>query len=500
MSTVTESCGVSAADVLALEVGGVSKSFGGSRALNGVGLALRAGEVHGLLGENGSGKSTLIRVLAGYHAPDPGAKLAVAGRWARLPLRPGQARELGIAFVHQDLGLIPSLSVTENLRLGELAARRDWRVSWHHERLRAEAALGRFDVRLDPQLKVAELSPAERALLAIVRAAEDIRSSRVRPGVLVLDEPTVFLPELERRRLHALARGLAAEGAGVLFVSHDLDEVFELTDRVTVLRDGRAIETLATAGLEREALAELMTGKPLAVPTVRKRPPQSTEVSVAGLTGTFVRDLSFEVDAGEVLGLTGLLGSGFDEVPYLLFGAQRSRSGRLGLGRASFDVATMTPDRALRAGIALLPADRERDGCVGSLPVADNVLLPVLDRYRGPLGLRRRQMLHDAGRLLDRFGVQPGNPTLPFRELSGGNQQKVLLAKALTAAPLLLLLDGPTRGVDIGARGQILALIREATRKGTSIVCTSTDREELAAICDRVLVLAGGRVTGVEAP
>jgi len=483
------------AEVTALEVREVSKSFGGVRALDSASLSLQPGEVHGLLGENGSGKSTLIRIIAGYHAPDPGAELAIRGRRIQLPLRPGQARELGIAFVHQDLGLIPSLSVTENLALGKLAARRDWRISWARERIRAREALARFDVDLDPRQEVARLNPTERALLAIVRAAEDMHSSRAKKGVLVLDEPTAFLPELERRRLYALARGLANEGASVLFVSHDLDEVLELTDRVTVLRDARTVCTLAAAGLKRETLAELVTGKPLPQTSMRKRPRQAPAVSVAGLTGTVVRDLSFNVSSGEVLGLTGLLGSGFAEVLYLLFGARTSRSGHLSLGSRSYDIATLTPDRSLRAGMALLPANRERDGSVGSLPVVDNVTLLVLDRYFDRLSLDRPRMLRDAASLLARFGVPPNEPMLPFRALSGGNQQKALLAKILDAGPRLLLLDGPTRGVDVGARGQIFALIRGAADAGASIVCASTDREELATICDRVLVLSGGRLS-----
>ncbi len=479
-----------AADLAALAVRHVSKSFGGARALDDAGLTLLRGEVHGLLGENGSGKSTLIRILAGYHAPDPGAELEVGGRAARLPLPPGRAHELGIAFVHQELGLIPSLSVLENLRLGELAARRDWRISWRRERASASEALARFGVELDPRQPVAGLRPVVHALLAIVRAAEELGGR----GVLVLDEPTVFLPEPETRHLFALARELADAGASVLFVSHDLDEVLELTDRVTVLRDGRVAVSAATAELERDALAELMTGRPIAAAVNRRQPVERVAASVADLTGEAVHDLSFDVYEREVVGLTGLLGSGFEEVPYLLFGARPSRAGRLDLGDDRHDATTMTPDRALRAGIALLPADVQRDGRVGSLPVVDHVMLPVLDRYVTRLGLDRQRMLRDAAGLLARFGVRPCEPRLAFRALSGGNQQKTLLAKTLNAGPRLLLLDEPTRGVDVGARGQIFALIRQAAEQGACVICASTDREELAAICDRVLVFADGRI------
>jgi len=479
-----------AADPAALAVRHVSKSFGGIRALDGASLTLRRGEVHGLLGENGSGKSTLIRILAGYHAPEPGAELEVGGRPTRLPLPPGRARELGIAFVHQDLGLIPSLSVFENLRLGELAARRDWRISWRRERARAGDALARFGVELDPRRPVARLRPVVRALLAIVRAAEELGGR----GVLVLDEPTVFLPEPETRRLFGLARELADAGASVLFVSHDLEEVLELTDRVTVLRDGRVVATRVTAGLERDALAELMTGRRLEAAVARHQPTGRVALSVADLTGEVVRDVSFEVHEREVVGLTGLLGSGFEEVPYLLFGARPGRAGRLGFGNERHDATTMTPDRALRAGIALLPADGERDGAVRSLPIVDHVTLPVLDRYATTLGLDRRRMRRDVAGLLARFGVRPCEPRLAFQALSGGNQQKTLLAKALNAGPRLLLLNEPTRGVDVRAREQIFTLIRQEAEQGACVICASTDREELAAICDRVLVFSGGRI------
>jgi len=478
------------ADVAALGMRHLSKSFGGVRALDGASLTLVRGEVHGLLGENGSGKSTLIRILAGYHAPDPGAELDVGGRPARLPLPPGRARKLGLAFVHQDLGLIPSLSVLENLRLGELAARRDWRISWRRERVRARESLGRFGVDLDLRQPVGGLSPVLRAVVAIVRAAEELGGK----GVLVLDEPTVFLPEPERRRLFALARGLADVGATVLFVSHDLDEVLELTDRVTVLRDGRVVVTVATAGLERDALAELMSGRRPNAAAARRRTAGPVTASVANLAGEIVREVSFEVHEGEVVGLTGLLGSGFEEVPYLLFGARPSRAGCLIVGQHRHDAARMRPDRALRAGIALLPSEGQRGESVGSLPIVDHVTLPVLDRYATRLGLDRRRMLRDAAGLLAKFGVKPPEPRLAFRALSGGNQQKTLLAKTLNAGPRLLLLDEPTRGVDVGARGQIFALIRKAAEEGASVICASTDRDELAAICDRVLVFSGGYI------
>jgi len=471
----------------------VSKRFGSVTALDDASLTVLAAEVHGLAGENGSGKSTLIRILAGYHAPGPGGELEVSGRPVRLPLRPGDSRALGLRFVHQDLGLIPSLSVVENLRITDLAVRRGWRISWAQERRRARETFARFGVELDPGARVADLRPAERALLAILRAVDAMRPGQ---GLLVLDEPTAFLPKADVEKLFALVRGLRAAGASVLLVSHDLDEVEKIADHVTVLRDGRTVGTVAATEARRGQVVQLVVGGRLGAPVARRRSHTGEKIvaSIEQLSGEPVHDLSLDLVGGQVLGLTGLIGSGFEEVPYLLFGARRARDGRLTLAARSYDLAGMTPDRALRAGVALLPADRLRDGCVGSLPVADNVTLPVLDRYAARLHLDRGRLLSDAAALLTAFDVRPGDPRLPYRALSGGNQQKALLAKWLHSRPPLLLLDEPTHGVDVGARQQIFALIRRAVEDGSAVLCSSSDYEQLEAICDRVLVFSGGRI------
>jgi ribose transport system ATP-binding protein len=476
----------------------LSKTFGGARALDDVDMTVLPGEVHGLLGENGSGKSTLIKILAGYHAPDLG-ELEVDGKPTKLPLHPGQFRELGMSFVHQDLGLVDALSVLENLRVGEFAASRDrWRISWRRERRRARETFARYGVRLDPDAKVGSLSGVERALLAIVRAVEemDVSTQQNGSGLLVLDEPTVFLPQEGTERLFALVREIAASGSSVLFVSHDMDEVREVTDRVTVLRDGRVVATVATADASKARLVEMIIGRRLEELEAEHHDltGAETDAAVRGLSGTVVRDVSFELHAGEVLGLTGLLGSGFDEVPYLVFGAVTARGGSLRLGAATFDLPRLRPDAALEAGIALLPANRQQHGSVASLPVADNVSLPVLDEYFSGIRLERRRMLQGTRRLLQEFDVRPSDPHLPYGALSGGNQQKALLAKWLQTRPKLLLLHEPTQGVDVGARQQIFGLIREAAESGVYVVCASADYEQLALICDRILVLGRGRI------
>jgi ribose transport system ATP-binding protein len=481
-----------------LEARGLTKSFGGTQALRGVGLTLFPGEVHGLLGENGSGKSTLIKILAGFHAPDAG-ELEIDGEPVRLPLEAGRFRQLGMSFVHQHLGLVESLSVLENLRVADLAESRSrFRISWRRERARARETVERYGLRLDPRAIVADLKPVERALLAIVRAMEENRSVGRGHGLIVLDEPTVFLPREGIERLFSLLRDAAAGGAAILFVSHDLDEVREITDRVTVLRDGSLVGTVVTAETTETKFVEMIVGRQLAAMADFEHHDRSTTtvgVKVEGLSGASVRSVGFEMHEGEVVGLTGLLGSGFEEVPYLLYGARPAASGRLTIHGVAYELPQLNPHAALDAGMALIPADRPNDGCVGSLPVAENVSLTVLDEYWDHGVLDRRRMRRETAVLMRRFDVRPDDPSLPYGALSGGNQQKALLAKWFQTGPRLLLLDEPTQGVDVGARQQIYEQIREAaTSRGMHVLCASSDYEQLSVLCDRVIVFGRGRI------
>lgn len=481
-----------------LSLRNLSKSFGGTQALRGVDLDVLPGEVHGLLGENGSGKSTLIKVLAGFHEPD-GGELHVDGEAVSLPLATGRFRQLGMSFVHQDLGLVESLSVLENLRVAEIAASRSrFGISWRRERARARATFKGYGVVLNPTATVATLRPVERALLAIVRAIEEIRSVGRGHGLLILDEPTVFLPKEGVERLFALVRDAAAAGTSVLFVSHDLDEVRAITDRVTVLRDGSLVATVVTADTSETQFVEMIIGRQLAaLPDVRHTDLTEKRVGVAveGLTGASVRDVSFAMHEGEVVGLTGLIGSGFEEVPHLLYGGRQATAGLLTIHGVPIDVTRLKPAGAIRAGLALIPADRKTEGSVGSLPVDENVALSVLDRYFNGVVLDRRRMRRETGKLMQDFDVRPNDPSLPYGALSGGNQQKALLAKWFQTEPRLLLLDEPTQGVDVGARQQIYELIRTAAQeRGMHVLCASSDYDQLASLCDRVLVFGRGRV------
>lgn len=483
-----------------VEVQHLSKSFGGVHALNDVYLTILPGEIHGLLGENGSGKSTLIKCLAGYHTPDAG-RLIVAGRQIPLPVPPNIVRELGFEFVHQDLGLVPSLSVMENLCIADLATSKyRWHIPWRKIRRATREIFARYGIRLDPDMRVAELNPIQRALLAIVRAVEGMRHTlgegSDHRGLLVLDEPTVFLPQDETEQLFAILKEIVATGASVLFVSHDLDEAQEISDRITVLRDGKVVATVVSTEVDKADLVELIIGRRLDVIDFRQRASleQHAKSSVTHLIDEMVRDISFEVRRGEVLGITGLAGSGFEEVPYLLYGARKVIGGTLSLGDKAYDLRELTPSKAMEAGIALIPADRPRDGAVLSLTITDNVTLPTLDSFFQGLRLRRGQMVRRTSELMNEFDVRPRAPELPCSSLSGGNQQKAILAKWLQISPRLLLLHEPTQGVDIGARQHIFRLIREAAAEGLPIICASADYEQLAVICDRVLVLGRGRI------
>jgi ribose transport system ATP-binding protein len=469
-------------------------------ALQGVSLTIRPHEVHGLLGQNGSGKSTLIKILAGYHAPEPGAVLEVHGERVRVPLQPGQFRDLGMSFVHQDLALIPSLSVTENLRLGELAAARRWHISWDRERRRAAEMFERYGVQIDPQAMVADISAIDRALLGIIRAVEDMRASqaarRTGRGLLVLDEPTAFLPRSGAEQLFALIREIVASGASVLFVSHNLDEVLRITDRITVLRDGRLVGTIRTTDATEAQLIEMIIGRRLEAlsPDAPHLSSQTIAAQVEGLCGGSLHDVSIDLREGEVVGITGLLGSGFEDLPYLIFGARPATAGQLTLRGRRHDLRTMTPAQAIAQGIALVPADRQNDGSIGSLSVADNITMQVIGRYVRAMRLDRTRIKRDAQQVMQQFDVRPPEPRLVYQGLSGGNQQKVLLAKWFQTAPALILLHEPTLGVDVGARQQIYTVIRDAARAGAAVVCASADYEQLAAICDRVVIVARGRV------
>lgn len=499
MTPATRQSGTPARGV-ALEIEHLSKHFGGAQALADVSLVVARGEVHGLLGSNGSGKSTLIKVLAGFHDPEPGAKIRLYGQSLPLPVSGVRARKMGLAFVHQHLGLIGSLSVAENLFLNKLATEDGWAINW--PRLHNEAAeiFARFDLAIDPRVEVAQLSPVQQALLAIVRAYEELRHASAdhadRPGVLVLDEPTPFLPRAGVEQLFRLVRQCTDLGASVIFVSHDVDEVREITDRATILRDGHLIDTVETKQTSHEGFVERIIGRDLEDygGDAKSLGAAETRVRVTDLSGPGVGPLSFDIARGEILGLTGLIGSGGDDVPALVYGARQALGGKIEVDGRSKSLTRMKPEHALGWGLAYLPADRLGAAGVGSLPVGENTAMPVFDRLRRGFGLTSAAIERHALGLGERAGVKPNVPALPLAALSGGNAQKALMAKWLQIEPRLLLLDEPTQGVDVGARQQIWDALDRVAASGACIMVGSTDYDQLAQICHRVLIFARGQI------
>lgn len=476
-----------------VELVGLSKTFGSFRALSEVSLAVRAGEVMGLLGENGSGKSTLIKVLAGFHAPDPGAKLLIRGEFVQLPILPGTFRKLGISFVHQDLAMVPELSVAENMRVAQGVAGRRAFVSWRAERAQVARTFAEFGLDIDPAAPVESLGETDRALVAILRAVGELGDQRT---LLVLDEPTVFLPREGTDLLFRVVRDLVADRrCGVLLVSHDLNEVLKHSDRVTVLRDGRVQGTVESASSTPRELTELIVGRELAAavrqPTLTKR--RAVAATVTGLRGPRLVSLDVELGVGEIVGMTGLAGSGYEHVLPSLYGAEPA-SGTLELEGKTLQLDRLTPAKALRSRIVFVPADRKREGSVAELTVEQNLTIPVLDQLRSGVALRPKALAARSRALVEQYDVRPRDTTAIFGNLSGGNQQKAVLAKWLQTDPRLVLLAEPTQGVDVGARAHIFGLLREVAAKGVPIVVASSDYEQLATICDRVLVLARGEV------
>ncbi len=484
----------------ALRITGLTKDFGGQRALDAVDIAVEPGEIHALVGHNGSGKSTLVKILAGYHQPEQGAHATVAG--ADFPLgSPAAARAAGLRFVHQDLGLVETLTVADNLRLAA-DARLLAPLRRRTERVAADEALAALGYDIAPTARVGDLTRSERTAVAVARALDDQGTTGPAP-LLVLDEPTASLSAGEAQRLFGAVRKVAAAGTAVLFVSHHLDEVLGLCDRVTVLRDGRRVDTRTTAELTHEALVELMLGHGVE----RSGPTPSGTASltgsaprlvVKGLFGTTLSGLDLEVAAGEVLGISGLTGSGREEVAGLLAG-HVPRGGAVDVD--GVPVAPGDPRTAIAAGIGYVPAERDR-ALLPRSGVRENLTLADLRPFRRGPRLHRGAEREETRRWITALGIRPADPERPVAQLSGGNQQKVVLARWLRMHPAVLVLDEPTQGVDVGAKADIHRLIEEAAAAGAAVVVCSTDDAELARLAGAVLVLRRGRaatrLTGAE--
>jgi ABC-type sugar transport system ATPase subunit len=466
-----------------LEVRHVSKTFPGLKALDDVSLSVGAGEIVAVVGQNGSGKSTLVKVLAGVHAPDPGGHVALARAVA------GEPAELH--FIHQDLALVSSLSTIENLELTRPLGRRALSATpVRRERLAAERLIAGFGASFDVLCPISQLSAGERAVVAIARALSGWTHPR---NVLVLDEPTASLHGREVARLFTAVRRVVEEGAGVLFISHRLDEVIELAGRVVALRDGRLVGNATRGEFGHDDLVRLIAGetKPLR-PHRGRACAGGAKLRARAIRGATIETLDLDLEAGEVLGVSGVLGSGREQVASILFGAGEGEVGELVIdGRA---LARPTPKAAINAGVAYVPADRHRSGAIMTLSARENLTLPRLRPLTGMFGaLDISAERAEVANWIQAMEVRPPDAERPLSLFSGGNQQKIVLAKWLRISPKVLLLEDPTQGVDVGARAAIFDLIGRAAAQGAGVLICSSDAKELTMTCDRVLVMCDGR-------
>jgi ABC-type sugar transport system ATPase subunit/ribose/xylose/arabinose/galactoside ABC-type transport system permease subunit len=473
-----------------LRIGRMSKSFPGLKALDDVSLEVCPGEVVAVLGHNGSGKSTLVKILAGVYQADPGALVEV--RDAEGGLVAGSAAREELHFIHQDLGLADILTTVENLGLGRVARGRGFApVRAAAERRHARRLIARFGASFDVTIPVGKLSPAQRAIVAIARAMD----GWTRPdNVLVLDEPTTALHGDEVGVLFEAIRRVASSGAGVVFISHRLDEVLALADRVVVLRDGRVVAEEPVSRLDHDAMVTLIAGREVADTTTASRDGSGEPVlTITGISGAELSDFSLSLRAGEIVGVGGILGSGREQLGPMLFGSQHRTGGRVEVGGE--ELVSDDTVAAIESGMAYVPADRRRGGAVMEMTVRENLTLPLMRPLRRALGrLDGRAERAEARSWMATVGLRPPNPEQRLKLLSGGNQQKIVLAKWLRVRPRVLLLDEPTQGVDVGAKAAIYELILAARRDGAGVLLCSSDTKELVSLCDRVLVLREGRV------
>jgi ribose transport system ATP-binding protein len=482
-----------------LDMQGITMDFPGVRALDGVDLQVRAGEVRALLGENGAGKSTLMNVLSGVFR-HYGGSIKVAGEESSIHA-PADAQRLGIAMIHQELTLVPELSVADNVFLGREPRTPRGLVDRKTMAARTRDLLDTLGLRVDPSRPVRHYRVGEQQLIELAKALTmDV-------WLLVMDEPTSALADAEVRRLLDVIRGLRNRGVAVIYISHRLEELYAVADTVTVLRDGRLIGTERMNEVSHDRLIEMMVGRPLGELFPRAPQSGSTPVErlrVDGLSlgrvgddgGTELNDVSFTVRAGEIVGLAGLMGAGRSEVLEAIYGAH---AGRLPKGALAVDgrpYRPRSPRDGIRAGIAFVPEDRKQDGLVLQSSVRFNTSLSVLGQLRRWLTVDRRRERALVREQIKALRIKSPSMSTPVQTLSGGNQQKVVLAKCLLTKPKIILLDEPTRGIDVNAKAEIYSLMNQLATEGVAIVVASSELPELLAMCDRIVVLCEGRVTG----
>ena len=470
-----------------LRMTGVSKAFPGVQALDDVHLDAEAGSVHALMGENGAGKSTLMKVLAGIYRADEG-RIELDGQEVHVP-DSATALRLGIAMIHQELSPVPAMMVAENIYLGREPVNRFGLVDKRRMIADAQAVFDKWQIDINPRRVMRTLSVAQMQMVEIAKAiSTDAR-------LIIMDEPTSAITEREVDHLHRMIRSLRESGVAIIYITHQMDEVFKIADTVTVFRDGKHVATLPAAELDRQKLITLMVGREL-THLLPKEEVAIGEVvmSVRGLTRQgVISDISFELRRGEILGLAGLMGAGRTEVLEAIFGVTKIDSGEISVRGES--VTIKSPADAIEAGMGLLTEDRKLTGIMGALSVRDNMTIANLNRFSPGGILRKRRM--EAACVAQRDALAIKTPSLSqlIKNLSGGNQQKVLVSRWLLTLPDILMIDEPTRGIDVGAKSEIHRLMSGLAKEGKAILMVSSEMPEILGMSDRVLVMAGGRIT-----
>jgi rhamnose transport system ATP-binding protein len=473
-----------------LQLSSVTKSFGAVRALKGVSFDLRAGEVHALLGENGAGKSTLIKIITGAHQPDGGEIAINGGRVEKLS--PASTHKLGIACIYQQPALFPDLTVAENIGLRLERAKNFSRVDWNSRREQAQKLLQRIGAEISPEAEVRSLSMPEQQLVEIACALG------AGARIVIMDEPTASLTQKETHLLFAVVRELRKSGVGVIYISHRLEEIFQLADRVTVLRDGESVSTNRVDEMNEATLIKLMVGREVsAIYPPAESEPGEIILSLKNLSCAAggVKNVSLEIRAGEILGMAGLVGAGRTELARILFGITPADSGEIILNGAQIKIHS--PQDAVAHGIAYVPEDRRRHGVILEMPIAQNMTMAIHRKIFPGTWLRFGAEKQLALEFIRDLGVKTSGPDAPGNSLSGGNQQKVSLTRWLATKPKILILDEPTQGVDVGAKSEIHKIIRALAKDGLAVLMISSDLPEILGMSNRIAVMRGGTIAAM---
>ena len=471
-----------------VELLNISKSFGGIVALKNVTLKVRSGEIHALLGENGAGKSTLMKILAGAYSKDSGKVLIDD---TEVDIRnTHDSKKLGIGIIYQEFSLVPALSVAENIFLNQLPAQGMW-IRWRDMNSKAESLIKSLGFNIDPSIKVDKLSIAHQQIVEITKALSE------KVSVLILDEPSAVIGPHQIRKLFDTLKLLKEEGVAIIYISHHLGEIFQIADRVSVLKDGISSDTLTVSETDEDTIIKLMLGRSLDAmfPTRESVLGEELLKAKAISTGDKVEEVSLSIKAGEVLGIAGLVGSGRTEMARAIFAADKREKGEVFLSGKRLNLRS--PFDAVKSGIGMVPEDRKKQGIILSFSIKQNISLSDLDRITDPFGfIREQKERNDTLELIGKLSIKALNEKALASTLSGGNQQKVALAKWINRKCKVMIIDEPTRGVDIGAKVEIYHLINDLSRQGIAIIVISSETSELIGICDRILVMRKGRIMG----